>query len=320
MEKVLGIDIGGTSIKAGLFSREGVLEGVTRIPTGKIVGEEAFSRVVRSLLELLRANGVSPNDVVGVGLDVPGPVDASGRVGMLPNLEIDVERLKVSLQDAFPYATLAFANDANAAALGELWRGAAEGAPSFVFVALGTGVGGGVVIDGKLVPGAFGVGGEMGHLTVRDDEQEPCGCGRCGCLEQYASASGVVCTYLKECAGRGIDPVALSSPSDTIAVFRACRAGDEAAKAAISLMCDRLGFALAQVSAVIDPALYLIGGGMGEGFELYADELRSAFRAYSMVTCADARIEPASLGNKAAMYGSAFLALRALKGCIRKEP
>lgn len=312
MGMVLGIDIGGTSIKAGLFTESGTLVSTKKIPTGEIVNEDAFAVVIGGLEELLRSNGTSSFDVVAAGLDVPGPVDDDGRVGMLPNAELDADGLKEAMAEAFPNMTLAFANDVNAAAVGEMWKGAAKGVPSFALIALGTGVGAGVVVSEKLVSGAFGAGGEFGHITVNREEASACGCGRHGCLEQYASASGVVRTYRKECQERGIDAVHLQGPTDTLSIFEAYRAGDEAAQAAISLMCDSLGFALAQVSAVIDPSLYLIGGGMGEGFDLFAQELRTAFRTHCLSTCAGARILPASLGNEAAMYGDAFLAMEAL--------
>lgn len=310
MDKVLGIDIGGTSIKVGMFSTEGELQAATKIPTGEIVSEAAFAVVTEGLKKLLEDNGATPEDVVGVGLDVPGPVDDDGKVGMLANIELDPEGLKAALKRTFPRANLAFVNDANAAALGELWQGTAKDAASFVLIAIGTGVGGGVVTAGKIVSGAFGAGGEIGHITVNRDETATCGCGRKGCLEQYASASGIVRVYKQECEKRGTEPVALDGPTDTLNVFKACRAGDEAAQAAISGMCDYLGFAMAQISAVMDPQMYLIGGGVGGGFKLYAEELRAAFRKYCLAPSASTRILPASLGNDAAMYGSAFQAMQ----------
>lgn len=310
MNKVLGIDIGGTSIKVGMFSVEGELQAVTKIPTGEIVSEAAFAVVTEGLKKLLEDNGATADDVVGVGLDVPGPVDDDGKVGMLPNIELDPEGLQAALKRTFTRANLAFVNDANAAALGELWQGTAKDAKSFVMVAIGTGVGGGVVTGGKIVSGAFGAGGEIGHITVNRDETASCGCGRKGCLEQYASASGIVRVYKQECAERGLEPVKLDGPTDTLSIFDAYRAGDEAAKAAISTMCDCLGYGMAQISTVVDPQMYLIGGGVGGGFNMYAEELRAAFRKYCLAPSASTRILPASLGNDAAMYGSAFMALQ----------
>ena len=310
MDKVLGIDIGGTSIKVGMFSTEGQLEAVTKIPTGEITSEAAFAVVTEGLKKLLADNGFGPDDVVAVGLDVPGPVDDNGKVGMLANIELDPEGLQAAIKRTFPRANLAFVNDANAAALGELWQGSAKGAASFVMVALGTGVGGGVVTGGKLVSGAFGAGGEIGHITVNRDETLSCGCGRQGCLEQYSSATGVVRLYKVECANRGMEPVHLDGPTDTLSVFKACRAGDEAAKAAIAQMADYLGYALAQISVIMDPQMYLLGGGVSGGFELFADDLRAAFRKYCLAPSISTRILPASLGNDAAMYGSAFQAMQ----------
>ena len=309
MERVLGIDIGGTSIKVGLFSVEGTLEAVSKIPTGEIVSEAAFAVVTNGLKALLAENGGTPDEVIAIGLDVPGPVDDDGKVGMLANIELDPEGLQAAIKREFANANLAFVNDANAAALGELWQGTAKGASSFVLIAIGTGVGGGVVANGKLVSGAFGAGGEIGHITVNREETEACGCGRKGCLEQYASAKGIVNGYKAACKRLGTQPVALDGPTDTLSIFNALRNGDEAAQFAISQMCDYLGYAMAQISAVTDPQVYLIGGGVGGGFNLYAEDLRLAFRKYCLAPCASARILPASLGNDAAMYGCAFQAL-----------
>ena len=309
MDRVLGIDIGGTSIKVGLFSTEGTLDAVTKIPTGEIVSEAAFAVVTNGLKALLRENGGAPEDVIAIGLDVPGPVDDDGDVGMLANIELDPDGLKAAILREFPRANLAFVNDANAAALGELWQGTAKGAKSFVLIAIGTGVGGGVVAGGKLVSGAFGAGGEIGHITVNRDETESCGCGRKGCLEQYASAKGIVNGYKAACEELGLTPVHLDGLTDTLSIFNAHRAGDKAAKIAIDKMCDYLGYAMAQISLVVDPQVYLIGGGVGGGFKLYSEDLRTAYRKYCLAPSASTRILPASLGNDAAMYGCAFQAL-----------
>ncbi len=310
MGKVLGIDIGGTSIKVGLFSEEGSLEAVSKIPTGEIVSEAAFAVVTEGLKTLLAENGVTTEEVIAIGLDVPGPVDDKGKVGMLANIELDPEGLQDAIMRTFPGANLAFVNDANAAALGELWQGTAKGAKSFVLIAIGTGVGGGVVAGGKVISGAFGAGGEIGHVTVNRDETEVCGCGRTGCLEQYSSASGIVRSYQRECKRLGTAPVALDGPTDTLSIFNACRAGDDAARGAILTMCDKLGYAMAQISTVVDPQIYLIGGGVGGGFNLYAEDLRAAFRKYCLAPSVATRILPASLGNDAAMYGCAYQALQ----------
>lgn len=310
MDRVLGIDVGGTSIKVGLFTTEGTLDAVDKIPTGSLISEAAFAQVTEGIKRLLSNNGNVPEDVIAIGLDIPGPVDSEGKVGFLPNIELDPKGLQNAIKVAFPNAVLAFVNDANAAALGELWQGSAKGVSNLVLVALGTGVGCGVVSNGQLVAGAFGAGGEVGHITVNRDETLPCGCGRYGCLEQYASAKGVVRVYKEECELEGTEPVALDGPTDTLSVFNAYRAGDRAAILAVDGMADYLGFALAMVSTVVDPEVYLIGGGVSGGFDLFSEKLRAAFVRYCLPTSASARILPASLGNQAAMYGCAYQALQ----------
>ena len=311
MKAVLGVDIGGTSVKAGVFSLEGELLATGKTPTGEIAQSQDFERIVVFLRELLAGVGADADEVAGVGVDVPGPVDSAGHVGMLPNIVLDIEGLRGALQSAFPQAGFAILNDANAAALGEWWKGAAQGAESAVLVAIGTGVGGGVVVDGNLLAGAFGAGGEIGHISVNPAEREACGCGRCGCLEQYASASGIVRIYLQECEKRGIEPVHLDGPTDTLSVFRAHERGDEAARAAVYGMVERLGYALAQISVVLDPALYLVGGGVSGGWSLFGEALQDAYRRNCLEVSKGAAIQPATLGNDAALYGDAYLALRA---------
>ena len=306
---VLGIDVGGTSIKAGVFTTEGELLDVKKIPTGDLADPKTFARVNDGLTELIQSRGFACEDVIAVGLDVPGPVDDQGKVGMLVNISLDADGLQDAIRSTFTNAALAFVNDANAAALGELWRGSAMGKDSFVMVTLGTGVGGGVVAGGKLVSGSVGAGGEIGHVTVNRDETSSCGCGRKGCLEQYASATGIVKSYKAACKRLGTEPVALDGPTDTLSIFNAQRAGDEAAAEAIATMADYLGYAMAQISVIVDPQIYLIGGGVGGGFNLYAKDLRAAFRKYCLAPSVETRILPASLGNDAAMYGCAYQAL-----------
>lgn len=310
MEAVLGIDVGGTSIKAGLFTPEGELLEERKIPTPSLVDEAAYAQVTEGLGRILAAHDATPDDVIACGLDIPGPVADDGTVGMLANIELDPEGFVSALTAAFPNASIAFVNDANAAALGEMWAGVARGVSSYVLIALGTGVGAGVVVGGKLVAGAVGAGGEIGHMTVNREETLVCGCGRRGCLEQYASAQGVVRLYLEECERRGVTPVKVEHATDTLSVFRALASGDECAKLAVNQMCDYLALAMSQVSCVVDPEMFLIGGGVAGAFATFAPELRKRFAEYALKPCRETRIEAASLGNQAAMYGCAYEALR----------
>ncbi|MFZ2755552.1 MAG: ROK family protein [Atopobiaceae bacterium] len=309
-ELLLGIDIGGTAIKVGLFSHAGRLLAQESISTPALVDDRAYAVVADALTELLAERGFARPDVAGIGIDIPGPVREDGSVGFLPNIELDVEGLKTALSSAFSRAAIATLNDANAAAFGELWQGSAKGERSFVFVTLGTGVGGGVVIDGKLVRGKHGAGGEIGHITVNPHEKvRACGCGRLGCLEEYASATGLVRLYQEACERGGT--VACDTADGAIAVFQALARGDEAAKAALSQMCEYLAIAFAHMSCVIDPGAFVIGGGVSASFDVFADELAERFRAHALPMCAETKIIRASLGNEAGIYGAAYQALLA---------
>ena len=310
MDTVLGIDVGGTSIKAGLFTPEGELLEERKIPTPALVDAAAYATVTEGLGKILAAHDATAADVIACGLDIPGPVADDGTVGLLANIELDPEGFVGALSAEFPNASIAFVNDANAAALGEMWAGVAQGVSSYVLIALGTGVGAGVVVGGRLIAGSFGAGGEIGHITLNRDETRTCGCGRRGCLEQYASAQGIVRLYLEECERRGVTPVQVEHATDTLSVFRALAGGDECAKLAVDKMCDYLALAMSQISCIVDPEMYLIGGGVAGAFATFAPELREKFAEYALKPCKEARIEAASLGNQAAMYGCAYEALR----------
>ena len=310
MDMVLGIDVGGTSIKAGLFTPEGELLEERKIPTPALVDVAAYATVTEGLDKILAAHDATAADVIACGLDVPGPVADDGTVGLLANIKLDPEGFVGALAAEFPNASIAFVNDANAAALGEMWAGVAQGVSSYVLIALGTGVGAGVVVGGRLIAGSFGAGGEIGHITLNRDETRTCGCGRRGCLEQYASAQGIVRLYLEECERRGVTPVNVEHATDTLSVFRALAGGDECAKLAVDKMCDYLALAMSQISCIVDPEMYLIGGGVAGAFATFAPELREKFAEYALKPCKEARIEAASLGNQAAMYGCAYEALR----------
>lgn len=312
-EYVLGIDVGGTSIKAGLFTPSGELLEERKIPTPALVDETGFTTLTGGISRILKGHDAVAEDVIACGLDIPAPVAADGSVSMTANVELDPDGLVHALTDALPLAKIAFVNDGSAAALGEMWRGSARGVSDFVMIAIGTGVGAGIISNGQLVAGAFGNGGEIGHITVNMDETRECGCGRKGCLEQYASAKGIVRLYLEECKARGVTPAEVEHATDTLTVFNSLAEGDDCARKAVHQMCEYLGYAMAQISCVVDPKLYLIGGGVAGGFAFFADELRACFRKNALKGCKDARIEAASLGNQAAMYGCAYEALRLYK-------
>lgn len=310
MQCVFGIDIGGTAIKVGLFSTRGELLEERKIPTPALIDTVAYNVVIGGLRKILESHDSSVEDVIACGLDIPGPVADDGTVGMLPNIELDPDGLTEAISAALPNANVVVINDGNAAAMGEMWAGSAQGVNNFCLIALGTGVGAGIVSAGKLVAGAFGNGGEIGHLTVNPAEERVCGCGRHGCLEQYASAKGIVYLYLDACTRNGVTPVQVEHATDTLSVFRALAAGDHCAQLAVDEMCDYLAYAMAQISCVSDPELFLLGGGVAGAFATFAPMLRERYQQYTLPNCKKVRIEAASLGNQAAMYGSAFQAMR----------
>ena len=307
----IGIDVGGTSVKLGLFDEGGDLLGKTSVPTPSLACGEGHAAVIGGIEQLMGAVQQPMLFVRGIGLAVPCPVPASGVITMAANIEIDAQALREALGARCPYALVRYVNDANAAAMGEVWRGSAQGHRSMVMVTIGTGLGGGAVVNGDVIDGAFGAGGEIGHICVNPAEERACGCGLHGCLEQYASASGVVNNYLRVCEERGIEPVELVGPSDSRSVFDAARAGDETALAAIDVAMDYLSLGLQIISAVVDPEVYVLGGGASASADMFLDSLRAKYEARAFPASRATAIEVASLGNDAGIFGAAYVALRA---------
>lgn len=307
-ELFVGIDVGGTTVKEGLVNRNGEVLSKLSVPTPPLIDEAGYAAVIDGIKNLLDAQD---GDVAlkGIGLAVPCPVPDDGNVKLIANASLDLPGLGAALKAAFEGAVVAFVNDANAAALGEMWRGSALGHRSMALVTLGTGIGAGVVIDGKVIGGANGAGGEVGHTCVNPAEERVCGCGRRGCLEQYASATGVVNSYKMECEKRGTQPVELSGPSDSKSVFDAYQAGDEAAAAAVVTMVEYLGLALANLACTVDPEAIVLGGGLSAAGGLFLEKLVERFKYYTLSVCADTPIEIASLGNDAGLIGAAYAGL-----------
>ena len=189
---IFGADVGGTSVKMGLFDMAGMVVDKWEIPTRtENAGEHILPDIADSINQKIAENRYIKEDIAGIGMAVPGPVDAAGVVNKAVNLGWGVTPVKETMEKLCGIPTVA-GNDANVAALGEMWKGGGQGYDSLVLVTLGTGIGGGIIVDGRLVTGADGAGGEIGHMHVMDDEPEACNCGCKGCLEQYGSATGIV--------------------------------------------------------------------------------------------------------------------------------
>ena len=225
-----GVDIGGTTCKIGLFETSGKMLDKWEIPTNKADnGGHILDDVAASIDEKMKSASIAKEDVEGIGVGVPGPVLEDGSVSVCVNLgwgQVQVAD-ELSSKTGLPVKV---GNDANVAALGEMWQGGGKGFSNIVMVTLGTGVGGGIILGGKMLSGVNGAGGEIGHIQVNDDETEVCGCGRKGCLEQYTSATGIVRmpnTLLnatdRPCALRNVQYVA------TKEVLDAAKRGDELA-------------------------------------------------------------------------------------------
>ena len=293
-----GVDIGGTTIKAGLFSREGRLLDRWTLPTRT---EGGGAEILPDLARWLRKGPVSMDRLEGVGVGVPGPVGPEGIVNGCVNLGwgvTPVERELSRLLDGLPVRA---ANDANAAALGEVWQGAGTGARSLLLVTLGTGVGAGIVVNGVILTGAHGSGGEIGHIQVNPGEGEPCRCGKAGCLEQYASATGIV--RLARRRGWTGDPTAK-------AVLDAARAGDAIARLAAEEAGRWLGLALSYVACAVDPEVILLGGGVARAGEVLLGPVRDQYRKSVFHGAAETPFALAALGNDAGMYVAVKLILQ----------
>lgn len=305
---VLGLDIGGTSVKMGFVDSTGHTLATGSVPTGKIDGAEAFDRVTEAISSLATNNDIKLKDVSAVGLDVPGVI-VNNKLLMAPNITLDLDGLAAALTAQLPKAPLAILNDANAAALGETWLGAGGGVNSLIMLTLGTGVGGGVVVDGKIVEGAHGAGGEIGHICVNYEETESCGCGCKGCLEQYASARGLIKLYREECAADGVGEIEIAHATDALAVFVAARTGNKQALAACKKLAFYLAHAIATLAVVDDPDVFVIGGGMCGGWDTFGEDLLAYYKEFALSSVKDTPILVATLGNDAGFLGAAYAAL-----------
>lgn len=303
---VFGVDIGGTTVKLGFFKSEGELIDKWEIPTRKDEGGRFILPDVAASLEAkLTEKGVSKDEVVGVGIGVPGPVKDDGTVLRCVNLGWGVFNVEEEFEKLFGLP-VKVGNDANMASLGEMWQGGGKGFSSIVMVTLGTGVGGGIIINGKMLSGTNGAGGEIGHICVNVDETEVCGCGKKGCLEQYTSATGI--TRMAERALNNTDRASKLRSVQYISakeIFDAAKEGDDLAIELVEDHGRTLGKALATVACVCDPEAFVIGGGVSRAGEILITTTTKYYQQYVFHACRDTRFVLATLGNDAGIYGCA---------------
>ena len=304
-----GIDVGGTSIKCGFFTAEGELLEKWEIPTRtENQGENILPDIAKSIEKKMEEKAISKEQVTGVGIGVPGPVNKNGEIPTAVNLNWGYKHISKEMEELTGLPSKA-GNDANVAALGEAWKGGAAGCANVILATLGTGVGGGIIVDGKIVAGAHGAGGEIGHANVKHDETDSCNCGNKGCLEQMASATGIV-RLAKKALAASDQESALRAAGDKLSakkVFDAYKAGDALAAEIVEEFGDYLGGALATFATVVDPDVILIGGGVSRAGQPLVDVVEKYYKKYAFTPCKETPIRLAELGNDAGIYGSAKL-------------
>ena len=305
-----GIDVGGTTVKCGIFKTDGVLVEKWEIPTRtENNGSEIVPDVAKTIEEKLAEKNISKEEVDGIGIGVPGPVNAEGDVIAAVNLFWGYKKLSKELNE-LTGLTVKVGNDANVAALGEAWKGAAAGAKNVILVTLGTGVGGGIIVDGKIVAGHHGAGGEIGHANVMHDETETCNCGNKGCLEQYTSATGIVRLAKQELASSEAPSVLREEKElSAKAVLDGYKSGDALSVRVMDKVGEILGGALAMFTAVVDPETIVIGGGVSKAGQPLVDCIASHYKKYAFSACRETPIVIANLGNDAGIYGAAKMVL-----------
>ena len=308
-EYCFGIDVGGTTVKCGLFSVKGDILDKWEIPTRtENNGVNILPDVAAAIDAKIQEKGIARDTIAGVGVGIPGPVNEDGAVICAVNLHWGYVELEKELEK-LTGLTVKAGNDANVAALAEMWKGGGAGYHNVVMVTLGTGVGGGIIVNGKIVTGTHGAGGEIGHIHVEDDETLSCNCGNQGCLEQYASATGVVRLANRMLEATDKASVLRNEEVTAKAVFDAVKAGDELAMEVAEKFGKYLGTALAVIAGVVDPEVFVIGGGVSKAGKILLDYVEKYYKKYVFQGSRDCAFALAELGNDAGICGAAKLVL-----------
>ncbi|MBR1852845.1 MAG: ROK family glucokinase [Lachnospiraceae bacterium] len=306
-----GVDIGGTTVKLGLFDDVGNVLDKWEIPTVKENGgERILPDVAQSIRAKIEERKIGLADVAGIGVGAPGAVDEQGTM-VKGAVNLGWGRLNIPEElHKFLDVPVKAANDANVAAFGEMWQGGGKGFRNMVAVTLGTGVGGGIIVEVKILTGATGAGGEIGHMHVEDAEEEECGCKNKGCLEQYASATGIARLANRRLAKDDTPSVLRGSEVTAKTVFDAVKEGDALAIEVAEQFGEYLGKGLALVAAVVNPEIFVIGGGVSKAGEVLLSYVEPVFQKYAFLACRDVKFALATLGNDAGIYGAAGLILQ----------
>ena len=311
---IYGIDIGGTTVKMGLFDEKGdMLEKWEIVTRKENNGENILPDIVKSIKEKNSEKSIETDDILGIGMGVPGPITEDGRVLKCANLGWGIFSVADEMSKLTGVKKVKVGNDANVAALGEQWRGGGRGFDNIVMVTLGTGVGGGIIMNGKILTGKNGAAGEIGHITVNPKETLTCGCGCKGCLEQYSSATGVI-RLAKERLEASDKPSELRKFADDEIggkeVFDAYKAGDELAAEAVDEFAAYLGMGLGNVASVVDTQAFVIGGGLSKNGPIVIELIKKQYEKNVMFALKNTEFRLAELGNDAGMYGAVRMVIQ----------
>ena len=304
-----GIDVGGTTVKCGLFNTDGEVLDKWEIPSRtEDGGKNILPDVAAAILAKIEEKKLDKEEIAGVGIGVPGPVDDNGVIACAVNLHWGRMDIVKELGDLTGLKVKA-GNDANVAALGELWQGGGKGYHNLVLLTLGTGVGGGIIVNDKIFAGSQGAAGELGHAHVEDAIKDPCNCGSCGCLEQVASATGIVRLAKEELAASDEDSLLRNGEVSAKTVFDAVKEGDALAIRVAERFGAYLGKAMAVFACVLDPEVFVIGGGVSKAGTILLDFIKKNYVPYAFPTAKNVAFELATLGNDAGIYGAAKMVL-----------
>lgn len=305
----VGVDVGGTTVKFGIFTECGTLVDKWEIPTRKEdEGAAILPDIAASIKEKLSANQIADEAVLGIGIGVPGPINSEGVVPHTANLGWGRKEVTRELSELTGFPCKG-GNDANVAALGEMWKGGAEGYRNVIMLTLGTGVGGGIIVDGKIITGAHGAGGEVGHAFVDENISGNCGCGKKGCLEQVASATGIVKLAKEALEASDVPSMLREGEVSAKTVFDAVKAGDALAIQVAERFGKYLGRTIAIFAVVVDPEVVVIGGGVSKAGPVLLDYIRKYYLENCYKSTRGVEFVLATLGNDAGIYGSAKLVL-----------
>lgn len=309
MKYCFGVDVGGTTVKMGLFEENGTILDKWEIVTHtEEEGKAILPDISASILNKIEEKKLNKDDIAGIGVGVPAPVTEEGIVDGSANLGWNYKNVRKELEELTGMHS-EIGNDANVAALGEMWKGGGAGQKNMVMVTLGTGVGGGIIVGGRVLSGAHGAGGEIGHICVNYEETDTCGCGNHGCLEQYTSATGIVRLAKKKLENETRNTMLNIESVSAKDVFDAVKAGDEVAIEIAEVFGRYLGYALANLAAVADPAVFVIGGGVSKAGEVLIPYIQKPYLERAFFANEDVKFALATLGNDAGICGAAKLVL-----------